>query len=212
MPYPRIHITNVRGHGIPPCPLCVFPPGDACSPTECTLRRVWHPCHTHATLCQSSHGIHRIHRNFWRRRASHGFRRCPQMVRLRRVLWEDSLVVAWVWQDAIPSYNCTDWGAKILRVLCNLWENISARKICEHLCHLWEDISAKGFCEFCEFCGRMQYCLVGAVETTAPPGRVRGYGRDAIPSYNCTDWGAKILRVLCNLWENISARNICEHL
>ena len=26
-------------------------------------------------------------------------------------------------------------------------------------------------------------CLVGAVETTAPPGRVRGYGRDAIPSY-----------------------------
>ena len=36
MPYPRIHITNVRGHGIPPCPLCVFPPGGACSPTECT--------------------------------------------------------------------------------------------------------------------------------------------------------------------------------
>ena len=27
MPYPRIHITNVRGHGIPPCPLCVFPRG-----------------------------------------------------------------------------------------------------------------------------------------------------------------------------------------
>ena len=118
------------------------------------------------------------------------------MVRLLRLLCGDSLVAAWVWQDAIPSYNCTDWGAKILRVLCNLWENISARKICE----------------FCEFCGRMQYCLVGAVETTAPPGRVRGYGRDAIPSYNCTDWGAKILRVLCNLGENISARNICEHL
>jgi hypothetical protein len=36
LPYPRIHITNVRGHGIPPCPLCVFPPGDACSPTEFT--------------------------------------------------------------------------------------------------------------------------------------------------------------------------------
>ena len=44
---------------------------------------------------KSSHGIHRIHRSFWRRRASHGFHRCPQMVRLRKVLWllwEDSLV------------------------------------------------------------------------------------------------------------------------
>ena len=60
-------------------------------------------------------------------------------------------------------------GTKILRVLCNPWENISARNICAHLCHLWEDISARGFCGFCEFCGRMQYCLVGALETTAPP-------------------------------------------
>ena len=50
-----------------------------------------------------SHGIHRIHRSFWRRIASHRFHRCAQMVRLRRLLWEDSLVAAWVWQDAIPS-------------------------------------------------------------------------------------------------------------
>ena len=48
---------------------------------------------------------------------------------------------------------------KILRVLCNPWENISARNICAHLCHLWEDISARGFCWFCEFCGRMQWLL-----------------------------------------------------
>ena len=150
-----------------------------------TLRRVWHPCHTHATLCQSSHGIHRIHRNFWRRRASHRFHRCSQMIRLLRLLCGDSLVAAWVWQDAIPSYNCTDWGAKILRVLCNLWENISARNICAHLCHPWVNISARGFCGFCEFCGRMQYCLVGAVETTAPPGRVRGYGRMPYPPNLC---------------------------
>ena len=39
-----------------------------------------------------SHRIHGIHRNEWRRRASHGFHRCTQIVRLRRVLWEDSLV------------------------------------------------------------------------------------------------------------------------
>ena len=50
-------------------------------------------------------------------------------------------------------------GTKILRVLCNPWENISARNICAHLCHLWEDISARGFCEFGEFCGRMQWLL-----------------------------------------------------
>ena len=29
-------------------------------------------CHTHATCCQSSHRIHRIHRSFWRRIFSHG--------------------------------------------------------------------------------------------------------------------------------------------
>ena len=52
--------------------------------------------------------------------------------------------VAWVWQDAIPSYNCPDWGGL---------------KFCAHLCHPWEDISARGFCGFCEFCGRMQWLL-----------------------------------------------------
>ena len=55
---------------------------------------------------KSSHRFHRIHRSFWRKISSHRFHRCPQMVRLRRVLWlmwEDSLVAAWVWQDAIPS-------------------------------------------------------------------------------------------------------------
>ena len=37
-----------------------------------------------------SHGIHGTHRNFWRRRASHGFHRCTQMVRLRRALSQNS--------------------------------------------------------------------------------------------------------------------------
>ena len=107
------------------------------------IRRVWHPCHTHATLCQSSHGIHRIHRNFWRRRASHGFRRCPQMVRLRKVLWllwEDSLVSAWVWQDAIPSYNCTDWGLKFC-VFCAIRGRISQKEISVRICVICGRIS-----------------------------------------------------------------------
>ena len=54
--------------------------------------------------------------------------------------------------------------------------------------------------------------LVGAVETTAPPGRVRGYGRDAIPSYNCTDWEG-VLKYLCasviSVGEYLS-KNFCE--
>ena len=54
-----------------------------------TLRRVWHPCHTHATLCQSSHRIHRIHRSFWRKIFSHRFHRCSQIRR--------------VWHPAIPT-------------------------------------------------------------------------------------------------------------
>ena len=53
-----------------------------------------------------SHGIHGIHRSFWRRRASHRFHRCSQMVRLRRVLWEDSLVAAWVWQGCHTLLIC----------------------------------------------------------------------------------------------------------
>ena len=32
------------------------------------IRRVWHPCHTHAAIKLSSHRIHGIHRNDWRRR------------------------------------------------------------------------------------------------------------------------------------------------
>ena len=31
-----------------------------------------------------SHGIHRIHRSFWRRKASHGFHRCTQIFLLRQ--------------------------------------------------------------------------------------------------------------------------------
>ncbi len=123
-------------------------------------------CHTHATLCQSSHRFHRIHRNDWRkysptdftdahrsfwrkifshrihrihrsfcrRRASHGFHRCPQMVRLRKVLWllwEDSLVSAWVWQGCHTLLICEH--------LCNLWENILHHKLLWFLWLLWEN-------------------------------------------------------------------------
>ena len=48
-------------------------------------------CHTHATLCQSSHRIHRIHRSFWRKIFSHGFHGCAQIRR--------------VWHPAIPTQS-----------------------------------------------------------------------------------------------------------
>ena len=114
-----------------------------------TLRRVWHPCHTHAT--------HLII--------------LPQMAQINT----DG-------QGAHYPTECTERT----EVSC---------------------------------CGRMQWqlgwcssCLVGAVETTAPPGRVRGYGRDAIPSYNCTDWEG-VLKYLCasviSVGEYLS-KNFCE--
>ena len=81
--------------------------------------------------------------------------------------------------------------------------------------------------KFCEFCGKMQWQLCwctscsgkrqSRAETsvppgTAPPGRVRGYGRDAIPSYNCTDWEG-VLKYLCasviSVGEYLS-KNFCE--
>ena len=80
MQNPQKRLSEIFSHGFHRCP---------------QIRRVWHPCHTHATLCQFSHGIHRIHRSFWLRIFSHRFHRCSQMVRLRKVLWllwENSLV------------------------------------------------------------------------------------------------------------------------
>ena len=53
------------------------------------IRRVWHPCHTHAATKLSSHRIHGIHRNDWRKIFSHRLHRCAQIRR--------------VWHPAIPT-------------------------------------------------------------------------------------------------------------
>ncbi|MBD8938199.1 MAG: hypothetical protein EGR76_07935 [Prevotella stercorea] len=53
------------------------------------------------------------------------------MVRLRRVLWEDSLVSAWVWQGCHTLLICAH--------PCNLWENILPQKLLWVLWLLWED-------------------------------------------------------------------------
>ena len=60
--------------------------------------------------------------------------------------------------------------------------------------------------------GRCNGCSVGAAETAAPPGRVRGYGRDAIPSYNCTDREG-VLKYLCASVTSVGeylSKNFCE--
>ena len=72
-------------------------------------------CHTHATCCQSSHRIHRIHGSFfWRRIFSHRFHRCSQIFRLRCCL-------------LICAYPCLSVGGFLCQnVLCVprvLWEH-----------------------------------------------------------------------------------------
>ncbi len=51
-----------------------------------------------------------------------------------------------------------------------------------------------GCVRFCGFYGKIVWCL-------------RGYGRDAIPSYNCTDWGLKFC-VFCAICGRISQQEI----
>ena len=181
LPYPRrplrgcsgLRCTNralVHQHCNPPTEITEHTEafGGEEPPTDFTDAHRWlgcvgfshriHGIHRSFWQRRASHRIHGTHRSFWRRRASHRFHRCSQMVRLRRVLWEDSLVGAWVWQGCHTLLICV--------YLCNLWENILRQKllwflwllwddslvaawvwqgchtllICENLCNLWEDI------------------------------------------------------------------------
>ena len=131
--YPS-HGSIVGGYGILPYPrrpLPFLPRNSRNSQkllVEKSLPQMRTDAHRWLGCVGFSHGIHGIHRSFWRRRASHGFHRCPQMVRLRRVLWEDSLVAAWVWQGCHTLLICAH--------PCNLWENILHQKL---LWVLWGD-------------------------------------------------------------------------
>ena len=146
LPYPRcppnsFHRTHSKF-------VCASPPteftefteasGGGYSPTDCTeyteASGVEEPptdAHRWLGCVGFSHGFHRIHRNDWRRRASHRFHRCAQMVRLRRLLWEDSFVAAWVWQGCHTLLICA--------YPCNLWENTLRQKLLWVLWLLWED-------------------------------------------------------------------------
>ena len=147
LPYPRCppnssHRTNSKF-------ACASPPTD------------FTDAHRSFACTVSSHGIHGIHRSFWRRRASHrcaqmytdfssppvvsgvegpptDAHRCTQIFLLRqlflcvpRILWENSLVAAWVWQGCHTLLICAH--------LCNLWENILRQKLLWVLWLLWGD-------------------------------------------------------------------------
>ena len=126
------------------------------SPTDGTDAHRWLGC------VGFSHGIHR---SFWRRRASHRFHRCPQMVRLRRLLPRNSRnsqkllaekSLPRMRTDAHRWLGCVGFSHGIHGI---------HRSFCGRL------FSARNFCGFCGFCGKIFLWL-------------RGYGRDAIPSYS----------------------------
>ena len=87
------------------------------------IRRVWHPCHTHAATKLSSHRIHGTHRNDWRRISSH---RLHGYAQIRRV-----------WHPCHTHAATKLSSHRIHGTHRNDWRR---RKICVHLCNLWENI------------------------------------------------------------------------
>ena len=74
LPYPRSQPNHLPTEATEPTEVS----GARYSPTDCgfaQIRRVWHPCHTHATTKLSSHRSHRNHRSFWRKIFSHRLHR-----------------------------------------------------------------------------------------------------------------------------------------
>ena len=77
---------RLGGYGIPAIPTLPseFLPQN---PLQVCLRKSSHGIHRiHRNFWRRifSHGFHRIHRSFWRRRASHRFHRCTQIFLLRQ--------------------------------------------------------------------------------------------------------------------------------
>ena len=156
------------------------------APSMCNYRRVWHPCHTHADTKLSSHRSHRTLRKIF----SHRFHRCAQIRR--------------VWH---PCHTHADTKLSSHR-------SLRSQTICVHLCHLWENYQVGGVgmagCHtlLSVFCGQYTHpkllwvpCILW--ENTHPlRGKktqrghggmpcpltlvmwMRGYGKDAIPSYD----------------------------
>ena len=124
---------------------------------------------TQPATAMFSHRIHRIHRSLLLRRNSHRFHGFTQMVRLRSGLPQNTQ---------------------------NSQKFITEKKL-PQISRIYTDVS-KMFCVFREFCGSkylcksvksvgeysLPICSVNSVNSVGVLFWLRGYGRDAIPSYN----------------------------
>ena len=130
-------------------------------------------CHTHATLCQSSHRFHRIHRSFWCRRASHGFHRCSQIRR--------------VWHSCHTHATLCQSSHRIHRIHRSFWRKIFSHRFrrCTQIRRVWHPAiptppSANSPTEFAE------PTEISGVEEPptdfADAHRLGGYGIPAIPT------------------------------
>ena len=161
-------------------------------------------CHTHATLCQSSHRIHRIHRSFLRRIFSHGFHRSTQkLVPLRgcTCLKCTSRARSAPTEQTCHLFclcsrdSCTPWLAAWV------WQGCHTLLICAHLCLSVGGTSlpecsvcsaysvGHSLCLLCWCCrGSCTSVVVFSPRNSRNSRNVRlrywrrGYGRDAIPS------------------------------
>ena len=98
-----------------------------------------------------------------------------------------------LWEYSSPT-DCTDQH-RWLVALVVAW----VRHGCHTLLHLCKSVKSvgtpslqEGSVQICEICGRI----------SQQEGWLRGYGKDAIPSYICVN--------PCYLWEEITARRFCE--
>ena len=134
-----------------------------CSPTDFTDLYRWLGC------VVGFHRIHRFHRSLLLRRNSHRFHGFTQMVRLRSGLPQNT-------QNS---------------------QKFIAEKKLPQISRIYTDVS-KMFCVFREFCGSkylcksvksvgeysLPVCSVNSVNSVGVLFWLRGYGKDAIPSYN----------------------------
>ena len=129
-------------------------------------------CHTHATLCQFSHRIHRIHGSFWQRIFSHRFHR------IHGSFWQR--IFSHRFHRIHRSFWCRIFSHRIHRIHRSFWRRIfshgfhgfpqmvwlrywrrgygrdaiPSKSVC--ICvYLWEAFSARRFCVFRVFCGTL---------------------------------------------------------
>ena len=151
------------------------------------LRRNSYRCHSKKVLCRSVKSVGEL---FWLRGVypptEQTGRGCSPTDFTDSHRWLVALVVAWVRQDAIPSYICVN--------PCYLWETLLCKKLLCVPWVLWEYSSPTD----CTDQHRWFVALVGA-----------WVWQDAIPSYICVNpcnlWETflckKLLCVPCVLWE-----------